>query len=50
MIYIIYYTFKLIVDDVSSTIDSTTDGSTLKKRKLPLNATSGSQNGVINMK
>ena len=38
---------KLIVDDVSSTIDSITDGSTLKKRKLPTNATSSSQNGAI---
>ena len=40
----------MAVDDVSSTVDSTTDGSTLKKRKLPINATSGSQTGVINMK
>ena len=38
---------KLIVDDVSSTIDSAIDGSTLKKRKLPINATSSSQNGAI---
>ena len=38
---------KSAVDDVSSTFDSTTDGSTLKKRKLPTNDTSGSHNGVI---
>ena len=30
-------------DDVSSTIDSFTDGSTLKKRNLPTNDTSGSE-------
>ena len=30
-------------DDVSSTIDSITDGSTLKKRNLPTKDTSGSQ-------
>ena len=34
---------KSSVDDVSSTIDSITDGSTLKKRNLPTNDTSGSQ-------
>ena len=34
---------KLSVDDVSSTIDSITDGSTLKKRNLPTNDTSGSE-------
>ena len=30
------------VDDVSSTVESITDGSTLKKRNLPTNDTSGS--------
>ena len=34
---------KSPVDDVSSTVDSTTDGSNLKKRNLPTNDTSGSQ-------
>ena len=34
---------KSSVDDVSSTIDSITNGSTLKKRNLPTNDTSGSQ-------
>ena len=34
---------KSSVDDVSSTIDSITDGSTLKKRNLPTNDTSGSE-------
>ena len=34
---------KSSVDDVSSTIDPITDGSTLKKRNLPTNDTSGSQ-------
>ena len=34
---------KSSVDDVSSTIDSITDGSTLKKRNLPTKDTSGSQ-------
>ena len=34
---------KSSIDDVSSTIDSITDGSTLKKRNLPTNDTSGSQ-------
>ena len=33
---------KSSVDDVSSTIDSITDGSTLKKRNLPTNDTSDS--------
>ena len=34
---------KSSVDDVSSTIDSITDGPTLKKRNLPTKDTSGSQ-------
>ena len=34
---------KSSVDDVSSTVDSITDGSNLKKRNLPTNDTSGSQ-------
>ena len=34
---------KSSVDDVSSTVDSITDGSTLKKRNLPTNDTSGSE-------
>ena len=34
---------KSSVDDVSSTIDSITDGSTLKKRNLPTKDNSGSQ-------
>ena len=34
---------KSPVDDVSSTIDSITDGSTLKKRNLPTKDNSGSQ-------
>ena len=38
------------VDDVSSTIDSITDGSTLKKRNLPTNDTSGSQNIAARVK
>ena len=33
---------KSSVDDVSSTVDSTTDGSNLKKRNLPTDDTSGS--------
>ena len=37
----------MAVDDVSSTVDSTTDGSTPKKRKLLTNDTSGSRNGVL---
>ena len=32
-----------MVDDVSSTVESITDGSNLKKRNLPTNDTSGSQ-------
>ena len=31
------------VDDVSSTVESITDGSSLKKRNLPTNGTSGSE-------
>ena len=38
------------VDDVSSTIDSITNGSTLKKRNLPTNDTSGSQNIAARVK
>ena len=38
------------VDDVSSTIDSITNGSTLKKRNLPTNDTSGSRNIAARVK
>ena len=41
---------KSSVDDVSSTIDSITNGSTLKKRNLPTNDTSGSQNIAARVK
>ena len=41
---------KSSVDDVSSTIDSITDGYTLKKRNLPTNDTSGSQNIAARVK
>ena len=41
---------KSSVDDVSSTIDSITDGSTLKKRNLPTSDTSGSQNIAARVK
>ena len=41
---------KSSVDDVSSTIDSITNGSTLKKRNLPTNDSSGSQNIAARVK
>ena len=41
---------KSSVDDVSSTIDSITNGSTLKKRNLPTNDTSGSRNIAARVK
>ena len=43
----LYNNIYIHISYVSSTIDSTTDGSTLQKRKLPINATSSSQNGAI---
>ena len=47
MLYIIISLYYINISYVSSTIDSAIDGSTLKKRKLPINATSSSQNGSL---
>ena len=41
---------KSPVDDVSSTVDSITDGSNLKKRNLPTKDTSGSQSIAARVK
>ena len=45
--FFLYIIISIYISYVSSTIDSAIDGSTLKKRKLPINATSSSQNGTI---